>query len=56
MDFAYLMNRTYIILTDSGGIQEETPALGKSVLILCNETECPETVKAGTVKIIGTSK
>ncbi len=49
-----LMNESYFILTDSGGIQEEAPSLGKPVLVLRNETERPEAVEAGTVKIIGT--
>lgn len=49
-----LMARSYMIMTDSGGIQEEAPALGKPVLVLRKETERPEAVKAGTVKIAGT--
>jgi len=49
-----LMARCYMVLTDSGGLQEEAPSLGKPVLVLRNETERPEAVKAGTVKIIGT--
>jgi len=48
------MNRSYLVLTDSGGIQEEAPALGKPVLVMRNETERPEAVEAGTVKIVGT--
>jgi len=52
--FADLMNRSYLVLTDSGGIQEEAPVLGKPVLVLRNETERPEAVKAGTVKVVGT--
>lgn len=48
-----LMGRCYMLLTDSGGIQEEAPALGKPVLVLRNETERPEAVEAGTVKIAG---
>ncbi len=51
--FANLMNKVDLILTDSGGIQEEAPALGKPVLVLRNETERPEAVNAGTVKIAG---
>ena len=52
--FANLMHRSYLILTDSGGVQEEAPALGKPVLVLRDTTERPEAVTAGTVKIIGT--
>ena len=52
--FAHVMNRSYMILTDSGGIQEEAPALGKPVLVLREKTERPEGVLAGTVKIVGT--
>ena len=54
--FANLMDRVDIVLTDSGGIQEEAPALGKPVLVLRNTTERPEAVTAGTVKLIGTGK
>lgn len=54
VDFVNLMNDAYLILTDSGGIQEEAPSLGKPVLVLRNETERPEAVKAGTVRIVGT--
>lgn len=54
--FVHLMRRACLILTDSGGIQEEAPALGIPVLVLREVTERPEAVKAGTVKIIGTSK
>ena len=49
-----LMRRAYIILTDSGGIQEEGPSLGKPVLVLREKTERPEAVEAGTVKLVGT--
>jgi len=52
--FAHMMKHAYVILTDSGGIQEEAPALGKPVLVLRRETERPEAVEAGTVKIVGT--
>lgn len=52
--FANLMARSYLILTDSGGIQEEAPSLGKPVLVLRDTTERPEAVEAGTVKLIGT--
>ena len=51
-----LINKSYLVLTDSGGIQEEAPSLGKPVLVLRNETERPEAVTAGTVKIVGTNK
>ncbi|MGC9964587.1 MAG: UDP-N-acetylglucosamine 2-epimerase (non-hydrolyzing) [Syntrophobacteraceae bacterium] len=52
--FVYLMNRSYMIVTDSGGIQEEAPSLRKPVLIMREVTERPEGVKAGAIKIIGT--
>ena len=51
--FIYLLKYSYIVLTDSGGIQEEAPSLGKPVLVMRNNTERPEAVKAGTVKIVG---
>ena len=51
-----LMNRCYMVMTDSGGLQEEAPSLGKPVLVLRNETERPEAVNAGTVKIAGVDK
>ncbi|MCG0275755.1 MAG: UDP-N-acetylglucosamine 2-epimerase (non-hydrolyzing) [Thermosediminibacteraceae bacterium] len=51
-----LMARCYMVMTDSGGLQEEAPSLGKPVLVLRNETERPEAVKAGTVKVIGTAR
>jgi UDP-N-acetylglucosamine 2-epimerase (non-hydrolysing) len=50
------MNKSYLILTDSGGIQEEAPSLGKPVLVLRDTTERPEAVNAGTVKKVGTDK
>lgn len=54
LPFIYLMNRAYIILTDSGGIQEEAPSLAKPVLVMRDTTERPEAVEAGTVKLVGT--
>ncbi|MCR5440140.1 MAG: UDP-N-acetylglucosamine 2-epimerase (non-hydrolyzing) [Selenomonas sp.] len=54
--FANLMSRAHLILTDSGGVQEEAPALGKPVLVLRDTTERPEAVAAGTVKLIGTDR
>lgn len=54
LPFVYLMNRAHIILTDSGGIQEEAPTLGKPVLVLRETTERTEAVSAGTVKLVGT--
>lgn len=54
--FANLMHRAHLILTDSGGVQEEAPALGKPVLVLRDTTERPEAVDAGTVKLIGTDR
>jgi len=56
LPFVYLMNRAYILLTDSGGIQEEAPSLGKPVLVMRDTTERPEAVNAGTVKLVGTDK
>lgn len=54
LPFVYLMNKSYVILTDSGGIQEEAPSLGKPVLVMRDTTERPEAVEAGTVKLVGT--
>lgn len=54
LPFVYLMNRSYLILTDSGGIQEEAPSLGKPVLVMRDTTERPEAVQAGTVRLVGT--
>lgn len=54
LPFVYLMNRAYLLLTDSGGIQEEAPSLGKPVLVMRDTTERPEAVLAGTVKLVGT--
>jgi UDP-N-acetylglucosamine 2-epimerase (non-hydrolysing) len=56
LPFVYLMSISYIVLTDSGGIQEEAPGLGKPVLVMRNTTERPEAVSAGTVKLVGTDK
>jgi UDP-N-acetylglucosamine 2-epimerase (non-hydrolysing) len=50
------MDRCYLVLTDSGGLQEEAPHLGKPVLVLRNVTERPEAVEAGTLKVIGTER
>ncbi|PSV22661.1 UDP-N-acetylglucosamine 2-epimerase (non-hydrolyzing) [Photobacterium leiognathi subsp. mandapamensis] len=55
LPFIYLMDRSDIILTDSGGIQEEAPSLGKPVLVMRDTTERPEAVEAGTVKLVGTN-
>lgn len=55
LPFVYLMGRSYLILTDSGGIQEEAPAIGKPVLVMRETTERPEALDAGTVKLVGTS-
>ena len=56
LPFVYLMEQSYLILTDSGGIQEEAPALGKPVLVMRDTTERPEAVYAGTVKLVGTDR
>jgi UDP-N-acetylglucosamine 2-epimerase (non-hydrolysing) len=53
--FVYLLKRCYLVLTDSGGIQEEAPSLGKPVLLMRDSTERPEAVDAGTVKLVGTN-
>ena len=53
--FVYMMEKSYIVLTDSGGIQEEAPGLGKPVLVMRDTTERPEALEAGTVKLVGTS-
>ena len=55
LPFVYLMNRAYILLTDSGGIQEEAPALGKPVLVMRENTERPEALAAGTARLVGTN-
>lgn len=54
LSFVFLMERSFIVLTDSGGIQEEAPGLGKPVLVMRDTTERPEAVDAGTVKLVGT--
>ncbi|MDC1145864.1 UDP-N-acetylglucosamine 2-epimerase (non-hydrolyzing) [Candidatus Marinimicrobia bacterium] len=54
--FVYLMNQSHIIITDSGGVQEEAPSLGKPVLVMRENTERPEALKAGTVQLVGTKK
>ena len=56
LPFVYLMKRSYIILTDSGGIQEEAPSLGKPVLVMRDTTERPEAVASGTVRLVGTDQ
>lgn len=55
LDFVYLMEKSTIVLTDSGGIQEEAPGLGKPVLVMRDTTERPEALEAGTVKLVGTN-
>lgn len=54
LPFVYLMDRSYLIITDSGGVQEEAPSLGKPVLVMRKTTERPEAVEAGTVQLVGT--
>jgi UDP-N-acetylglucosamine 2-epimerase (non-hydrolysing) len=56
LPFVYLMDRSYLILTDSGGVQEEAPALGKPVLVMRDTTERPEAVMAGTARLVGASR
>jgi len=56
LPFVWLMNRSTLIITDSGGVQEEAPSLGKPVLVMRNTTERPEAVDAGTVKLVGTDE
>ena len=56
LPFVYLMNRSHLIITDSGGVQEEAPSLGKPVLVMRETTERPEAVAAGTVKLVGTDR
>ncbi len=55
LPFVYLLDRSYLVITDSGGVQEEAPSLGKPVLVMRETTERPEAVEAGTVKLVGTS-
>lgn len=55
-DFVWLMSKSYLIITDSGGVQEEAPSLGKPVLVTRDTTERPEAIKAGTVKLIGANQ
>ena len=55
-EFVYLLNKSYLVLTDSGGIQEEAPSLGKPVLVMRDVTERQEALTAGTVKLTGTSR
>ncbi|TKS56996.1 non-hydrolyzing UDP-N-acetylglucosamine 2-epimerase [Mesohalobacter halotolerans] len=55
-EFIWLMNQSYMIITDSGGVQEEAPSLGKPVLVMRDTTERPEAVEAGTVILVGTDK
>ena len=56
LDFHHFLSRSYLILTDSGGIQEEAPSLGKPVLVMRDTTERPEGIKAGTLKLVGTDE
>ncbi len=56
LPFVYLMDRSTLLITDSGGVQEEAPSLGKPVLVMRDTTERPEAVDAGTVKLVGTDK
>ncbi len=56
LPFVYLMQRSYFIITDSGGVQEEAPSLGKPVLVMRETTERPEAIEAGTVKLVGTQR
>ncbi|MEL1266183.1 non-hydrolyzing UDP-N-acetylglucosamine 2-epimerase [Pseudoxanthomonas putridarboris] len=56
LPFVYLMSKAHLILTDSGGVQEEAPSLGKPVLVMRNTTERPEALEAGTVRLVGTDR
>lgn len=55
-DFVQLLKNSYLVLTDSGGIQEEAPSLGKPVLVMREKTERPEAVHAGTARLVGTKR
>lgn len=55
LEFIYLMEKSTIVLTDSGGIQEEAPGLGKPVLVMRDTTERPEALESGTVRLVGTN-
>lgn len=55
LEFVYLMEKSYLVLTDSGGIQEEAPGLGKPVLVMRDTTERPEALTSGTVHLVGTN-
>jgi len=55
-DFVYAMKKSWVILTDSGGVQEEAPSLGKPVLVMRDTTERPEAVEAGTVRLVGANR
>ena len=55
LEFVYLMKKAHFILTDSGGVQEEAPSIGKPVLVMRDSTERPEAVEAGTVRLVGTN-
>lgn len=56
LPFVFLMKQSYLIITDSGGVQEEAPSLGKPVLVMRDATERPEAIEAGTVRLVGTSR
>lgn len=56
LPFVWLMDRSYLIITDSGGVQEEAPSLGKPVLVMRETTERPEAVQSGTVRLVGTDR
>lgn len=56
LPFVYLMSQAHLIITDSGGVQEEAPSLGKPVLVMRETTERPEAVDAGTVRLVGTDE